>query len=247
MRLYVCGSAGTYAGPRRACAGYLVEHDGYRLLLDCGNGVLTNLQLACDVSDVDAVLVSHLHPDHFADLYGLCYALRFHPSGERSVPVYAPAGAERQLGQLVDDPAAFARTLRFATVAAGDRLALGPLDVSLHPADHLVECVASRVEAGGAVVAYSGDSGPTPTLDAAAADADVFVCDATWLERQRPLPSGVHMTGAEAGQQAASAGARRLLVTHVLPTNDPGDVSAEAATAFDGEVLASHDRQELVL
>ena len=91
------------------------------------------------------------------------------------------------------------------------------------------------------VLAYSGDSAPTPALDDCAADADLFVCDATWLERQRPLPRGIHMTGAEAGAQAATARARRLLLTHVLPTNDPAETAAEARAAYGGEVLVAND------
>ncbi|MGH3664628.1 MAG: MBL fold metallo-hydrolase, partial [Egibacteraceae bacterium] len=182
MKLTVLGCAGTYPGPDRACAAYLIGHAGYRLLLDCGNGSLSNLQQTCDVADVDAVLLSHLHPDHFADLYGLYYARRFHPAGVRPVDVYAPAGAAAVIAQLLGDDPAFAQVCRFQEAAAGERLALGPLQVSLHAADHPVECLASRVEADGHVLAYSGDTGPTPRLDAAARDADLFVCDATWLE-----------------------------------------------------------------
>ncbi|MBA2529218.1 MAG: MBL fold metallo-hydrolase, partial [Euzebyales bacterium] len=154
MRLTVLGCAGTYPGRQRMCSSYLVEHAGYRLLLDCGNGSLANLQRCCDVGDIDAVLISHVHPDHFVDLYGLYYALRFHPDGPRSVPVYAPAGAREYVAQLLDDAAQFASVCRFEVVAAGQELVLGPLAVSLFAAEHPVETLASRVTAGGTVLAY---------------------------------------------------------------------------------------------
>lgn len=247
IRLTVLGCSGTHPGPDRMCSSYLLESQGFRLLLDCGNGSLSNLQKRGDVGSVDAVIISHLHPDHFADLYGLYYALRFHPDGPRSVPIYAPAGAWEFAGQLLDSADTFAETCRFETAAAGDELELGPMNVKLFASNHPVETLASRVSAAGRVIAYSGDSAPTPVLTEAARDADLFVADSTWLERQRPLPVNVHMTGFEAGRQATEAGAERLLVTHVFPSNRPEDVAAEAARAYDGEVLVARDLQEIVL
>lgn len=245
--LTVLGCSGTHAGAGQACSSYLVEHDGYRLLLDCGNGALANLQQRIDVSDLDALLLSHLHPDHFADVYGLYYALRFHPEGPLALPVYAPAGAERFIGQLLPADARFGQVCRFAEAAAGDRLALGSLEVALFAADHPVEGLAWRIHAGEKVLAYSGDSGPTPALVDCARDADLFVCDATWLERDAPHPPGVHMTGAQAGAHAAAAGAKALLVTHVYPRIDRDEVAAEAAGAYDGTVLVARDLEEHLL
>lgn len=243
LSLTVLGSAGTHPGPGRACSSYLVEAEGCRVLLDCGNGSLANLQQRVDVAAVDAVVLSHLHPDHFADLYGLYYARRFHPDGTKPVRVCAPAGAESLIGQLVGDDGMFGEVCRFETAAAGDTVAFGALRATFFAADHPVETLATRLETDDAVVAYSGDSGPTGTLAECARDADLFVCDATWLERAGPFPAGVHMTGLQAGRTAAEARARRLLVSHVLPTNDPVEVAAEAARSYDGETRAAQDLQ----
>jgi ribonuclease BN (tRNA processing enzyme) len=247
LQLTVLGCSGTHPGPERMCSSYLVEADDYRLLLDCGNGSLSNLQRRCDVGDIDAIIISHLHPDHFADLYGLYYALRFHRGGPRSVPVYAPAGAWEFAAQLIDSADTFAQTCRFETATAGDVLDLGPLSVTLFAANHPVETLASRVEGGGRVLAYTGDSAPTENLQHAARDADLLLADATWLERERPLPIGVHMTGFEAGRTAAEAGAKRLAVTHVYPSNNPLDTAAEAASAYDGEIIVAADLLQIVL
>ncbi len=246
-RLTVLGCAGTYPGAERACSSYLVEADGWRLLLDCGNGSLSNLQRRCDVAEVDAVVISHLHPDHFVDLFGLYYALRFHPDGPRSVPVHAPRGAFEHLGLMLDDLETFGRHCRFSVAAAGDVLELGPFTLRLSAAAHPVETLASRVEVDGRVLAYSADSGPTPGLADTARDADLFIADATWLERQGPLPEALHMTGRQAGRQAAAAGASRLLLSHLFPATDPAEVAAEATEVFDGEVLVATDLLELAL
>lgn len=241
MRMTVLGCSGTHVGPDRMCSSYLVEADGYRLVIDMGNGSLSNLQRLLDVSDVDAVLVSHLHPDHFADLYSLYYALRFHEGGPLSVPVYGPADAMEVVSRLVRGDDQFGQTLRFEVARAGDILELGPLRVTLFAAAHPVETLASRVEYDGKVLAYSADSAFSPALTECARDADLFVCDCSWLERQRPLPEGVHMTGLEAGRQATQAGAGRVMVTHVFPSNDAEEVAAEVRKSFSGEVLVARD------
>lgn len=246
MRLTVLGSSGTHPGPERVCAAHLLEHDGYRLLLDCGNGALSNLLRLTDVSAVDQVLLSHLHPDHFADLYGLYYALRFAPGGPLSVPLAGPAGTPEFVTRILsDDAETFAQRLPFTPVAAGQRLELGPFTVTLHAAAHPVEALASRIEAGGRVLAYSGDSGPTPALVDCARDADLFLCDATWTTGEHP--PDVHCTGAEAGRLAAQAGAARLWCTHVAPETGRELVAAEAAETFPGDLHVADDLDSVTL
>lgn len=249
LALHVCGSAGTHPGPGRACSGYLVDNGETRLLLDCGNGSLANAQRACDLADLDAVLISHLHPDHCVDLFGLYYALRFHPGGQQQVPVYAPAGAEAFLRQMLGEDGArhFGDVCVFHTVAAGDTFQVGGLTVRLTAANHPVETLAARVEADGRAIAYSADTHLAPGVVDAGRDADLFACDATWLARHGPFPAGIHCTGEEAGQMAAEAGAARLVVTHVVPSNNAAEVAAEAARRYDGEIVIAEDGLEVAL
>jgi ribonuclease BN (tRNA processing enzyme) len=246
MRVTLLGTAGTRPGRCRACSSYLVEHEGYRLLLDCGNGSLSNLYRVVDPGDLDAVLISHQHLDHWADLVGMYYALRF--DAERSIPVYGPPGLGEHInGVLPPGDDGFLDTCRFHVANPGDRLTLGPLDVELFAANHPVPTLASRVTADGSVLAYSADSAPSHELVRAARGADVFLADCTWLEPADRWPPGVHMTGAQAGQHASEAGARRLVATHVWPSTDPEDVAAEVREHYDGEVLTCEDMTVLEL
>jgi ribonuclease BN (tRNA processing enzyme) len=182
-------------------------------------------------------------------VYSLYYALRYHRDGARSVPIYAPQGAHDFIAQLLpsDPTAKLSHTCRFQAVQAGEELQLGPFRVALFAAAHPVETLAPRITHPDGVIAYSADSGPSQEIVSCAREADLFLCDSSWLERHRPLPPDLHMTGREAGRTAAEAGAAHLLVTHVFPSNDPTDVASEAAGAFAGEVSVAADLQEFSL
>lgn len=245
----VLGSAGSHPGNGRACSSYLLSAGDHHLLLDCGNGSVANLLDTVDPADLDAVIISHLHPDHFVDLYGLHYALKFHPDGAETVDVHAPDGAADLFGRILLGDAAdsFRRHLPVHVAAAGDELDLGPFHVQLFAAHHPLETLASRVTIDGRIVAFSGDSAPTDELVACAERADLFICDSTWVSRDGPFPPGVHMTGTEAGQCAAAAGAERLMITHVFPQRLPEQVAADAETVYDGTVWVAVDREEYEL
>lgn len=232
------GCSGTYPGPDSPCSSYLLEHDGFRLLLDAGNGSTGVLQRCCEIVDVDAALVSHLHGDHYLDLVTLTYARRYHPSGPPPpLPVFGPTGTREQL------LAAFARPesaeLLDAAYAFTDlrpgRLDVGPFAVATERVDHPVETYGMRLAAGGRTLAYSADTAPCAGLDRLARDADLLLCEASFLDGE-DNPTGVHMTGGEAGQAAARAGAGRLLLTHLVPWGDSERSLAAATSAYAGPV-----------
>jgi ribonuclease BN (tRNA processing enzyme) len=249
VKVTVLGSAGSYPGNGRACASYLVSAGDHHLLLDCGNGSVANLVDAIDPAHLDGIIISHLHPDHFVDLYGLHYALRFHRTGAMKVDVYAPAGARDLLtSPLIGDTAeSFVKHLPVHVAAAGEHHDLGPFAVDLFAAYHPIETLASRIAVDGRIIAYSGDSAFTPQLVACAQDADLFICDSTWVSRDAPFPEGVHMTGTEAGTLAAEASVERLMITHVFPQREPEQVAADAETIYDGIVWVARDREEYEL
>lgn len=248
-RLTIIGSAGTHASADRVCSSYLISHEGTNLLLDVGSGAMHNLCKVMDLADLDAILISHMHPDHFSDLYGLQYALRFHPAQPGPIPVYGPPGMFDLFTSLLPEESVEKLTglLQFHTTSAGDTLAIGTLRTRLFAMNHPIQCVGSRTTAGDHVIAFSGDTAPTEQTTPLAHQADLFLCDATWTESQRPLPADVHCTGLEAGQAAAAAGAKRLVITHVSPYNDPQAVADEAAKAYDGAIIVATDLMEIDL
>ena len=249
LQLTVIGCSGTYPAGGRVCSSYLVEHGGNRVVFDLGNGALSNLTRRTDLADLGAVVLSHLHPDHFVDVVAMAYALRFHPRGPLQVPLYGPPGTGEMVTRHLDEDSRvrFGENLRIVEGLPGQPFAVGSLDVDVYPSNHPAAARSLRISAGDRVIAYSGDSGGGAELLDCAAGADLFVCDATWSERGGPHPEGLHLTGAGAGRHARSAEVGRLLVTHVSPTEDREQVLTEAADAFDGETLLADDLQELVL
>ena len=235
MRLTVLGCAGTYPGPQSPCSGYLVEHDGFRLVLDLGTGVLGSLQRHVDLLEVDAVYVSHLHADHCLDLVGWSYARRYHPDGlPARVPVYGPQGLAARVVAAFEAPPEdrLEEVYDFREVPVGTR-EIGPFRVTTERMAHPVECHGIRVEADGRSLAYSADTGATPRLVALAQGADVLLCEASWPDAP-DRPGGLHLSGREAGEHAAQAGVGRLLLTHLMPWTDADAIAAEARAAYDG-------------
>ena len=231
------GCAGTFPGPDGPCSGYLVEHEGYRLVVDLGAGALGQLQRHCGLLDVDAVYVSHLHADHCIDLVAYAYARRYHPDGiAPPLPVYGPVGTRQRIANSFESPPVdgLLEVFDFHEVGPG-RLQLGPLALTTVVVNHPVECHALRIEAGGRSLVYSGDTGESDALVDLAQGCDLLLCEASWLS-DREHPAGVHLTGRQAGEHAKRAGARALLLTHLVAFVDPAAVLVEAQGVFDGDV-----------
>jgi ribonuclease BN (tRNA processing enzyme) len=235
MRLTVLGGCGAWPGAGLACSGYLVEHAGFRIVIDPGYAVLPRLLQVIDADAVDAVLVSHGHPDHCADLNPLLRARALRDEPAPPLPVYAPPAALEPVLALdrkgmLDD----AVTVREFT--PGDRLAVGPFDVRSWLLPHWRPNAGLRLEADGECLAYTGDTGPSPDLVELARDADVFLAEATY-ERNVPADSAEFLSSAwQAGQTAARAGVARLLLTHLLPGADHRAAVDAAAESYRGDI-----------
>jgi ribonuclease BN (tRNA processing enzyme) len=250
MRLIVLGCSGSGPGPASPASGYLVEAGDARLVVDLGNGTLGALQRHLDPWELDAVVFSHLHPDHCADFSSLVVHRRYHPRppfdpATRRLPVYAPAEAPDRFAAAYAASAA-----ERATTDLGDVFTFHPLSdrgdtavagVALRAGlvDHPCEAYALRLEHGGRSLVYSGDTGPCEGLVELARGADVLLCEATWphvTEWWAQPPPGVHLSGRQAGEHAAAARVGRLLLTHVPAWFDGEQLLAEAKEAFDGPV-----------
>ncbi|CAM00536.1 ribonuclease BN (tRNA processing enzyme) [Saccharopolyspora erythraea NRRL 2338] len=245
MKLTILGCSGSVPGPGNPASGYLVESGDTRIALDLGNGTFGALQRHLDPFDLDAVLLSHLHPDHCADFAALTVFRRYHPAkphdtAERRLPVFAPAEAPSRLAALY---APSARELAETDLTdvydfsahSGEPARIGPFEIHAVPLDHVCEGWGLRIAADDRVLAYTGDTGPCDGLGELAQGADVLLSEASWPDSP-DAPPGIHLSGRQAAEAAKGGGVGRLLLTHLQPWTDPEVILAEARDGFDGPV-----------
>ena len=237
MRVTVVGCSGSLPGPDSSASCYLVEADGFRVLLDLGNGASGPLQRYADLGAIDAVLLSHMHPDHCADVCSLYIYRTYHPDGRHPpIPVYGPRGvAERMASMYGREPEPGLRGAFDFTEWVTGKTSVGPFAVTVERVAHPVEAYGMRIEYDGGTLMYTGDTGPCDALPGLVAGADVLLSEASFHEGTAHAPD-VHLTGREAGEYAAQAGAGRLVVTHIPPWNDAQRTLAEAASAYTGPI-----------
>jgi ribonuclease BN (tRNA processing enzyme) len=238
MRLTIVGCSGSLPGPDSPASCYLLEAEGFRLLVDLGNGALGALQRYAPLDGIDAVCLSHLHPDHCLDLTSYYVARTYAPGGRRPpIPVYGPAGTGQRMAQAYGaaEHPGMAGAFAFRTLAEGVRR-IGPFRVTAARMNHPVETFGFRFEHAGRVLAYSADTGVSQALVRLADRADLLLSEASFLDGPG-LPEDLHLTARQAAEHAARAGAGRLMLTHVPPWYDRVQSLEEAsAVAFDGPV-----------
>ena len=241
MRLTVVGCSGSYPGPDSPASCYLVEteQDGrtWRLVLDLGNGALGALHRYADPLTIDAVLLSHLHADHCIDLTSYYVLRKYHPDGSSPpIPVYGPDGTPGRLARAYDLPKSPGMTEEFTFhFYPESSFSIGPFKITAAEVAHPVTAYAMRIEAEGRTFVYSGDTGVCDALVRTARDADLFLCEASFLDGHSNPPD-LHLTGREAGAMAKAAEARRVVLTHVPPWHDPQVMLREASGAYDGPI-----------
>ncbi len=231
LSVTVLGCSGTYAGPGGACSGYLVADGQTRVWLDAGPGTLGNLQLHCGLDELDAIIITHEHPDHWLELPVVANALRYHVERAATMPVYTTKGAASKIRELSHSPRA---DLPFDLheVRNGDRVTIGSLDVSFSQTQHYVRTHAVRIASGDRSMAFSADTGPDWSFDAFDQPIDLALCEASMDARDEENVQ--HLTAAEAAR--VSACADRLVITHIAPGTDEAAQLAQASASFDGLV-----------
>ena len=247
----VLGCDGSYPGPGGAASGYLVQGGATRLWLDAGPGTFAALQRVVDPAAVDAIVLSHEHPDHWTDVES--FAVWHRQSGARQpVPIYAPPGLRRR-SYFADDP-----LLDWQEIGPSHVVTVGELTCRFVATDHGPPTLAVRVDSSAAdhvpstptdrdrpvpssavddhatSFAYSADSGPDWSVDELGHGIGTVLCEATFSRRDEGASR--HMSGRQAGQRAAAAGVGRLLLTHRWPTVSADEVATEAAEAFGRDV-----------
>ena len=262
MRVTVLGKSPAWQDAGGACSGYLVTEGDRALVVDCGNGAFAKLREHIDYTDVDAVAVTHMHADHFFDLFPFAYGLLLTPR-QQPVPVAGWPGTDDPARPRLIVPPGAGATFRSIGSAWGDEalvesafhlehfdgvsgLEVGPFSLRFREVPHYVLTFAIEVEAGGKRITFGADCKPNDELVEFARDTDLLVIEATL---PRPERSGVrgHLTPGEAGDHARRAGARRVLLTHVSDELDPEWVREEGARGFGAPVELACDGASLDL
>jgi len=252
MKLRIVGCSGSVSGPESPASCYLIQapYEGrtFSLLLDCGPGALGALYRYLDPAQIDAIGLSHLHPDHCLDLCGYYVAARYSdPSTPWPArPLYGPTGTAERLARAYDVPSRDGGTAesgvpitqQFAYRDWEAEQTIGPFTVRTAQVAHPVEAYAIRVEEnirGGGALVYSGDTGPTEALTTLAANADLLLVESAFMG-DRVNPPDLHLTGRQAAEIGERAEVGRILLTHIPPWHDREAVLTEATPHFSGSI-----------
>jgi ribonuclease BN (tRNA processing enzyme) len=252
LSLTILGASNAAPNVGGACSGYLVHDGAANALLDCGSGVAGRVAQHLPPHQLRAIAISHMHPDHYFDLVPLYYVLKFGGNFDQRVPVFVrPGGREflQRFGQMIsDEPDMLGDVFDIQEYSPGHDFDIGGLRITFFPVQHFVPSHAMRVQGSdGAVLTFSSDVAPCPTLVEAARGADLFLCESAILDRSQdrddPAQRG-HMLAGEAGAIAREAAARRLLITHYRsgPEYDERQRGA-AARSFGGPVELAQEGQ----
>lgn len=245
IELTVLGCSGTYAGAGNACSGYLLQDGGVNVLMEAGSGSISNLQRYIDLSALDAVVLSHAHPDHWLDLPVLRNAWKYVLDLE-GLPVYGTAGTLSLAVQFTSSHD-LAPTISWHTIAEGDEIAIGGLSFRFSRTDHPIETLGMRIDSDGTSLAYSADTACNWSFRELGDGVDLAVCEATFAADEEDRAHGVHLTTTQAGAMTRAAGVDRLVLTHMIPTGRPELYREQGSEAFGAEVSLARPHERYVL
>ena len=236
LKVAVLGSSGGYAGPGRACSGYLLQNGEDNLVLDLGAGALSNLLKYVPADKVGGLALTHMHYDHYVDVYGLCTARRFWEHDLPPLPLLAPADAPEVIKSPLQDSSRdeFMRCLDLHEARPGAVYDIAGFEITALPAEHMVTgAFIYRLVFDGKTICYSGDTDLCEALIEQARDADLFICEATFTSQIAEKMHG-HLYAAEAGRAASEAGVGMLMLTHLWPTLSQERALQDARSEYNG-------------
>ncbi|NGP44479.1 MBL fold metallo-hydrolase [Bacillaceae bacterium SIJ1] len=233
MKVTVLGIWGGFPGAGGATAGYLFEYDHYRLLVDCGSGVLAQLQKHIKLETLDAVVLSHSHHDHVADIGPLHFSSlvhqriewRDHPLTIYTAPVDTP-----YISSLVEEP--FTKVVHYDPE---DELNIGPFQIRFSKTAHPVSCQAMRITAAGTEVGYTADTSWLDKWPLFFKNVDLLIAECSFYDGQDGQKAG-HLTSTDCGHLAAEANVGELILTHLPHYGDHETLLSEAEAVFQGNV-----------
>lgn len=233
MKLTIIGCWGGYPKANEASAGYLLEHNGFQLLLDCGSGVLSKLQTLIEPENLDGVIISHYHSDHIADIGVLQHARLIQGFlGKRiaCLPIYGHTYNQQEFEKLT-----YKEITKGIPYQEGETLIVGPFSIQFMRTNHPVDCFAMRIETEGKVLMYTGDTSYKDELVKFAKDADLLLCECNFYGNQNAKNAG-HMTSLDGGRLAKAASVKHLVLTHLPHYGNLEQLKEEASTIYNGSI-----------
>lgn len=245
LSVTVLGSSGSYPGCGRACSGYLVQGAGTTVWMDAGSGTMANLQKHVRLDEVDAIVLSHEHPDHWADLNGFQVACAFGDGPDR-IAVYAPEPLQK-LAYNFNKSA-----IDWNTIADGTAARIGGQSWSFSRTDHPPETLASRVQVGDVAFVFTADTGTKWAAGQFLSGLDMLLAEATFQDKDAAEVEAEgkhvgHLSARQAGEMARSAGVPRLVITHIWPTHDVAVSRHQAQEGFGGPVEIAGEGDKFVV
>ena len=241
MKLTIIGCHGAYPPPNGATSGYLLEEGDTKVLLDCGSGVLSKLQERVPLSALDGVVISHYHADHCADLGCLQYAVMVEKQLGRRAKSFGAWGPG-ELSRLT-----YLEYCRGRSYLNAPAFRMGPLSFEVFKNIHDIPSYAVKVTSdNGAALVYSGDTGYYPELAEFSKGADCLLCESSFYQGHAKHQEQ-HMTSEQAGQIAACAGVRQLVLTHLPHFGESEQLIIQAQTIYKEKVLLAKQWLEISL
>jgi len=241
LKVTVLGCNGPYPKAGGACSGYLLEDEDTKILIDCGNGVLSRLFAHCDdLNKLDAIFISHLHPDHMSDLMVLRYAVfikRMFGKLNNPIPIYLPANPVEEYERVQYNDSFTQNVINEAT-----EVNIKGIKITLKKTNHPVECYAMAFEKNNKKFVYSADTKYFNELIEFADRSDLFLCEANILHKDM-TENVPHLSGKQAAEIALKANVNRIVLTHLLPEINLNELLNEAKEVFPKNLeIAEEDK-----
>lgn len=215
LQLDIIGCAGSYPAPHSACSSYLVRSGMTSILFDTGNGSQTNLYSHIDPADLDAIVISHGHSDHFADLVGIYHYLKYASAPKSPISIFAPEDVFDKLKYLLKPGLLDSTIFALNPTRPNSEAVVNNISLRFFEANHPVPTLITRISDGNSTMCYGADGDVNEHLEAASDGVDLLLGESTWVERGKSFPKGLHLDARSLALLARGANVKSVVITHI--------------------------------